>query len=164
MDAKNIGSLSMKGGRNDNFYFCLIEFYPESQRWFLKSLLPVKDEEALDNDDAIRAWIYNFEVKQLVVDFPLSQPACLVCELECPGAQLCPETSVKITRAKIRDLINEDQKLINSNPKRYEQDRNKSDEIVFNRNIFEKETSHHLLSRSFKRRLKKLKEKHLDTF
>ena len=155
MDAKNIGSLSMKGGRNDNFYFCLIEFYPESQRWFLKSLLPVKDEEALDNDEAIRAWIYNFDVKQLVVDFPLSQPACLSCELECPGATLCPEKTVKIARDKIKDLLNEDQKLINQNPKKYEQDRNKSDEIVFNRNIFEKETHHHLLSRSFKRRLKK---------
>lgn len=155
MDAKNIGSLSMKGGRNDNFYFCLIEFYPESQRWFLKSLLPVKDEEALDNDDAIRAWIYNFNVKQLVVDFPLSQPACLRCELECPGAQLCPEPSVKMAREKIKDLLNEDQKFINQNPKKYEQERNKADEIVFNRNIFEKETHHHLLSRSFKRRLKK---------
>lgn len=155
MDAKNIGSLSMKGGRNDNFYFCLIEFYPESERWFLKSLLPVKDEEALDNDDAIRAWIYNFSVKQLVVDFPLSQPACLSCELECPGAQICPVPSVKITREKIKDLLNEDQKLINQNPKKYEQERNKADEIVFNRNIFEKETHHHLLSRSFKRRLKK---------
>jgi hypothetical protein len=155
MDAKNIGSLSMKGGRNDNFYFCLIEFYPESQRWFLKSLLPVKDEEALDNDDAIRAWIYNFHVKQLVVDFPLSQPACLSCELDCPGAQACLESSVKAAREKIRDLLNEDQKLINQNPKKYEQDRNKADEIVFNRNVFEKETHHHLLSRSFKRRLKK---------
>jgi hypothetical protein len=155
MDAKNIGSLSMKGGRNDNFYFCLIEFYPESQRWFLKSLLPVKDEEALDNDDAIRAWIYNFSVKQLVVDFPLSQPACLSCELECPGAPVCPEPSVKAAREKIKDLLNEDQKLINLNPKKYEQDRNKADEIVFNRNVFEKETHHHLLSRSFKRRLRK---------
>ena len=72
MKANNIGSLSMKGGRNDNFYFCLIEYYPDSKRWFLKSLLPVKDEEAIDNDDAIHAWINNFDVKQLVVDFPLS--------------------------------------------------------------------------------------------
>lgn len=155
MKANNIGSLSMKGGRNDNFYFCLIEFYPESQRWFLKSLLPVKDEEALDNDDAIRAWIYNFEVKQLVIDFPLSRPACLACELECPGAQVCPEPTVKAAREKIKALLNEDQKLINQNPKKYEQERNKADEIVFNRNVFDKETHHHMLSRSFKRRLKK---------
>jgi hypothetical protein len=79
----------------------------------------------------------------------------LTCDLECPGAQECPNTSVKSARQKIKDLLNEDQKLINSNPKKYEQDRNKADEIVFNRNIFDKETHHHLLSRSFKRRLKK---------
>lgn len=154
-DVKNIGSLSMKGGRNDNFYFCLIEYYPDSDRWFLKSLLPVKDEDASSNDEAIRAWIDNFEVKQLVVDFPLSRPACYHCELDCPGAENCPEVSVKNAREKIKTLLNEDQKFINQNPKKYEQERNKADEVVFNRNIFEKETHHHLLSRSFKRRLKK---------
>jgi hypothetical protein len=145
----------MKGGRNDNFYFCLIEYFPESDRWFLKSLLPVKDEDAQNSDDAIRAWIDNFNVKQLVVDFPLSRPACYHCELDCPGADHCTVESVKSTREKIKSLLNEDQKLINQNPKKYEQERNKSDEIVFNRNIFDKETHHHLLSRSFKRRLKK---------
>ncbi len=155
MDSKNIGSLSMKGGRNDNFYFCLIEYYPESERWFLKSLLPVKDEEAHDSDDAIRAWIHNFGVKQLVVDFPLSRAACNECELECPGALHCPVEKVVSVRERIKNLLNEDLKLINSNPKKYEQERNKADEIVYSRDIFEKETSHHLLSRSFKRRLKK---------
>jgi RNase H-fold protein (predicted Holliday junction resolvase) len=146
MDINNIGSLSMKGGRNDNFYFCLIEYYPDSQRWFLKSLLSVKDEEALDNDDAIHAWINNFNVKQLVVDFPLSKPAS-----ESANSEEC----IKNVKEKIKDLLNEDQKLINTNPKKYEQERNKADEIVYNRDIFLKETSHHLLSRSFKRRLKK---------
>lgn len=146
MNINNIGSLSMKGGRNDNFYFCLIEYYPESKRWFLKSLLPVKDEEALDNDDAIHAWINNFDVKQLVVDFPLSKPA---------SESKKPEENIRIVKEKIKDLLNEDQKLINSNPKKYEQERNKADEIVYNRDVFLKETAHHLLSRSFKRRLKK---------
>ncbi len=155
MDTKNIGSLSMKGGRNDNFYFCLIEYYPESHRWFLKSLLPVKDEEANDSDEAIRAWIHNFGVKQLVVDFPLSKAACADCEIECPGAGHCPKPVVVTVREKIKNLLNEDQKLISTNPKKYEQERNKADEIVYNRDIFLKETSHHLLSRSFKRRLKK---------
>ncbi len=147
MDINNIGSLSMKGGRNDNFYFCLIEYYPESKRWFLKSLLPVKDEEVNHSDDAIHAWIQNFDVKQLVVDFPLSRPA-----IECSSNAL---SNIQTVQDKIRDLLNEDQKLINQNPKKYEQERNKSDEIVYNRDIFSKETSHHLLSRSFKRRLKK---------
>lgn len=155
MDAKNIGSLSMKGGRNDNFYFCLIEYYPESSRWFLKSLLPVKDEEANDSDEAIRVWINNYGVKQLVVDFPLSKAACSECVIDCPGAGQCPKPHVSTVREKIKDLLSEDLKLINSNPKKYEQERNKADEVVYNRDIFEKETSHHLLTKSFKRRLKK---------
>jgi hypothetical protein len=155
MDTKNIGSLSMKGGRNDNFYFCLIEYFPENKRWFLKSLLPVKDEETSDSDDAIRAWISNFGVKQLVVDFPLSKSACSECILDCPGSAQCPHPQVATVREKIKDLLNEDLKLINSNPKKYEQERNTADEIVYNRDIFEKETSHHLLTKSFKRRLKK---------
>jgi hypothetical protein len=155
MEAKNIGSLSMKGGRNDNFYFCLIEYYPDSERWFLKSLLPVKDEDANDSDEAIRAWISNYGVKQLVVDFPLSKASCSECVIECPGAGGCPKPNVVIVREKIKDLLDEDLKLINTNPKKYEQERNKADEIVYNRDIFEKETAHHLLSRSFKRRLKK---------
>ncbi len=146
MDIKNIGSLSMKGGRNDNFYFCLIEFYPENGRWFLKSLLPVKDEEVSSNDDAIHAWINNFDVKQLVVDFPLSKPA---------SESVDAEKNINLVQSKIKSLLDEDQKLINQNPKKYEQERNKSDEIVYNRDIFSKETAHHLLSRSFKRRLKK---------
>lgn len=147
MDSKNIGSLSMKGGRNDNFYFCLLEYYPDSKRWFLKSLLPVKDEEVSHNDDAIHAWIQNFDVKQLVVDFPLSKPA-----IECTKSA---EENITLVQDKIKHLLDEDQKLISENPKKYEQERNKADEIVYNRDIFSKETSHHLLSRSFKRRLKK---------
>ncbi len=51
--------------------------------------------------------------------------------------------------------MDEDQKLINVNPKKYEQERNKADEVVYNRDIFSKETSDHMLSRSFKRKLKK---------
>ncbi len=145
----------MKGGRNDNFFFCLIEYYPDSERWFLKSLLPVKEEEAENDDEALRVWIENFQVKQLVVDFPLSRPECYHCDLACPGATSCPVESVKTTREKINHLLNEDLEMIKKNPKKYEQERNKSDEVVFNRNIFEKETHHHLLSRSFKRRLKK---------
>jgi hypothetical protein len=145
----------MKGGRNDNFYFCLIEYFPENKRWFLKSLLPVKEEEAADTDEAIRSWIHKYEVKQLVVDFPLSKPASETSEYDENGKLNCPDNSLATVMDKIKDLLDEDQKLINSNPKKYEQERNKADEIVYNRDIFSKETAHHLLSRSFKRRLKK---------
>ena len=151
----NIGSLSMKGGRNDNFYFCLIEYFPDSKRWFLKSLLPVKEEEAADSNEAIRSWIMNFDIKQLVVDFPLSKPASESSDYDEDGNLQCPDNSLEIVQEKIKDLLVEDQRLVNENPKRYEQERNKADEIVYNRDVFSKETAHHMLSRSFKRRLKK---------
>lgn len=152
---QNIGSLSMKGGRNDNFYFCLIEYFPDSKRWFLKSLLPVKEEEAADSNEAIRSWITNFDIKQLVVDFPLSKPASESSDYDEDGNLQCPDNSLEIVQEKIKNLLEEDQRLVNENPKRYEQERNKADEIVYNRDVFSKETAHHLLSRSFKRRLKK---------
>lgn len=151
----NIGSLSMKGGRNDNFYFCLIEYFPDSKRWFLKSLLPVKEEEAADSNEAIRSWITNFDIKQLVVDFPLSKPASESSDYDENGKLQCADNSLEIVQDKIKTLLEEDQRLVNENPKRYEQERNKADEIVYNRDVFSKETAHHLLSRSFKRRLKK---------
>lgn len=145
----------MKGGRNDNFYFCLIEYFPESKRWFLKSLLPVKEEEAADSNEAIRSWITNFDIKQLVVDFPLSKPASESSDYDENGNLQCADNSLEIVQEKIKHLLEEDQRLVNENPKRYEQERNKADEIVYNRDVFSKETAHHLLSRSFKRRLKK---------
>jgi hypothetical protein len=152
---RNIGSLSMKGGRNDNFYFCLIEYFPDSKRWFLKSLLPVKEEEAADTNEAIHSWITNFDIKQLVVDFPLSKPASESNDYDDNGNLQCSDNTLDIVQDKIKNLLEEDQRLVNENPKRYEQERNKADEIVYNRDIFSKETAHHLLSRSFKRRLKK---------
>lgn len=145
----------MKGGRNDNFYFCLIEYFPDSKRWFLKSLLPVKEEEAADSNEAIRSWITNFDIKQLVVDFPLSKPASESSEYDEHGNLQCSDNSLQVVQEKIKNLLEEDQRLVNENPKRYEQERNKADEIVYNRDVFSKETAHHLLSRSFKRRLKK---------
>lgn len=145
----------MKGGRNDNFYFCLIEYFPDSKRWFLKSLLPVKEEEAADSNEAIHAWISNFNIKQLVVDFPLSRPVSESNDYDDQGNLKCSDSTLEIVQEKIKHLLDEDQKLVNENPKRYEQERNKADEIVYNRDVFSKETAHHLLSRSFKRRLKK---------
>ena len=145
----------MKGGRRDQFYFCLLEYFEADKRWFLKSLLQVKDEEGLSGDDAIRAWVEKYDVWQMVLDFPLSQPACATCLLECPGANLCPEPSVKEVRRQMKDLLDHDQKLLDSNPKKYEQDRNNDDLYDYSRNITHKSPTDYLMSRSFKRRLKK---------
>jgi len=155
MEMKNVAGLSMKGGRKDNFIFCLIEYYPDQSRWFLKSLLQVKDEEGRDGDEAIREWISKYKLKNLVVDFPLSNPSCHSCELDCPGAVLCEVESVVKVRKEIQILIDEDLKIQNHHPKEYERKRNEADEIDYSRDVMAKPTDQHLLSRSFKRRLKK---------
>jgi hypothetical protein len=152
---KNIAGLSMKGGRNDRFIFCLIEHFPDQDRWFLKSLLQSRDEEGRDGDQAIRDWIEQFSLKELVVDFPLSEPACQTCRLECPGAHACPDSSVVFVKNSIEELIETDRQLQEKHPKEYERRRVQDLEIDPARDVLAKEAHHHLLSRPFKRRLKK---------
>jgi len=145
----------MKGGRRDQFFFCLLEAYENEGRWFLKSLLQVKDEDGLSGDEAIRSWIEKYEVRQLVLDFPLSPAACAPCLLECPGSNLCPEPSVVEVRKRMQEIIDEDARLEKENPKKYEQDRNKDDLFDYSRNIISKPATGYLMSRSFRRRMKK---------
>ncbi len=155
LQSKNIAGMSMKGGRKDNFYFCLLEFYPESKRWFLKSLLQVHDEEGRDGDDAVREWIEDFQLRRLVVDFPLSSPACHTCQLDCPGVSACPRPEVYPVRERIYRLLQEDREILEIHPKSYERARNADDEIDPQRDVLDKEAHEHMLSRPFKRRLKK---------
>jgi hypothetical protein len=151
-DSKSIAGMSLKGGRKDQFFFCLLEYFEDQKRWFLKSLLQVRDEKDLDGDDAIRIWIDKFHLKQLVVDVPLSYPAYheqttvnLKKEKEC----------VAKVRSKMQQLLDEDERRRVSNPKRYEQERNLDDIFDFHKDIMAKEPHVHILTRSFKRKLKK---------
>ncbi len=145
----------MKGGRRDQFFFCLLEQHGEESRWFLRSLLQVKDEEGLSGDEAIRAWIEKYEVMKMVLDFPLSQAACATCLLDCPGSANCPEPSVIEVRRQMKSILDHDESLRQENPKKYEQDRNNDDLFDYGRNIISLPATNYMLTRSFKRRLKK---------
>ncbi len=145
----------MKGGRRDQFFFCLIEHFEEDNRWFLRSLLQVKDEDGLTGDEAIRTWIEKFKVKQMVLDFPLSQPACATCLIDCPGSNNCPEPSVVEVRRQMEGILEQDELLRKENPKKYEQDRNSEDLFDYNRNFDSRLATNYMLTRAFKRRLKK---------
>lgn len=153
--SKSIAGMSLGGGRKENFFFCLLEFFEDKDRWFLTTLKQVKDEQKLDRDSAITAWVDNYSLKQLIVDFPLTKPPCESCDLNCPGTQSCHHPVVKNVRDKIEMLVDEDHKLSTENPKRYEQQRNHDDEVHFSKSVLEKETHDHILSKSFKRRLRK---------
>lgn len=145
----------MKGGRRDQFFFCLLEYFEDENRWFLRSLLQVKDEEGLTGDEAIRTWIEKFQVSKMVLDFPLSQAACATCLLDCPGSHKCPEPSVVEVRRRMEGILDHDDHLNKSNPKKYEQDRNWEDMFEYGRDLDDKPATNYMLSRAFKRRLKK---------
>lgn len=155
MANKNVVGISMKGGRRDNFIFCLLEYYADNDRWFLQSLMQVKDEEGLDGNDAVRAWIDQYNVQKMVLDFPLSTPECQHCNLECPGLLKCPQESVVAVNGMINEILDRDAAIRIQNPKAYERERNFDDEVNFSKDILAREASHHILSRSYKRRLKK---------
>ncbi len=151
-----VAGLSMKGGRRDNFFFCLLDHHQESGRWFLKSILHVKDEEEIqDGDDALNQWIDKYNLEHVIVDFPLSRPACHNCELKCPGVAKCPVGDVVKVREDIASILEIDRKMERENPKEYERKRNFEEMTHFDRDTFKKESQDFMLSRSFKRRLKK---------
>lgn len=155
IDSKNIAGLSMKGGRRDNFYFCLLEYFEDKDRWFLRSLLQVSDEETGDGDLALKTWIEKYDLKHLVVDFPLSPPAALTFDMGWMHDDDNMEKDLADVQQRIADLLEEDRRIHEDNPKQYERDRNSDDEIDYTSDILDKKTDEHLLSRSFKRRLKK---------
>jgi hypothetical protein len=153
---RNVAGMSLGGGRKENFFFSLLEYYPEKKRWFLKSLHQVKDEEIRDRDEIITSWVETYGLKQLVVDFPLSRPPCEeACLPTCPGATACPRHSVMAVRDEMKKLLEEDAHFQKTNPKKYEQERNAATEIDYSKNILNKNTDEHMLSRSFKRKLRK---------
>ena len=89
------------------------------------------------------------------MDFPLSRPACHNCTLKCPGISKCPVGEVEKVREDIASILEIDRKMEAKNPKEYERRRNSEDLVEFYRDTFEKEPQDFMLSRSFKRRLKK---------
>jgi hypothetical protein len=151
----SIAGMSLGGGRKENFFFALLEYFDDQKRWFLTTIKQVKDEEKLDSDETITNWITNYKLKELVVDFPLTKPHCLGCDLSCPGTKLCHHPSVKAIRSEMQAHLEKDQNIMNSNPKKYEQERVEENKVNYNRNVMESETTHHILSKSFKRKLKK---------
>ncbi len=154
-NSKSIAGMSLGGGRKENFFFCLLEYFADEERWFLTSLNQVNEESHLSKEEAITNWIESYELKQLIVDFPLSKPPCETCDLVCPGIEDCHHPVVVDVKKRMHHLLVDDQKFIKENPKKYEQERIDDSMVNYSQNILEKETHHHILSKSFKRKLKK---------
>ena len=153
--SNTIAGMSIGGGKKENFFFCLLEYFEKEDRWFLSSLNDVREEDSDIKEDVITEWVEKSELEHLIVDFPLTKPACETCDLECPGISKCHHPVVTEVRGRMDKLLKEDQELVNSNPKKYEQERNLDDEVNYTKSVLEKETTDHILSKSFKRKLKK---------
>ena len=89
MKRTNIAGMALRGGRNDNIFLCLVDYFPDSERYFVRSILQVGDEGEQDGNEAIKSWVKKFELSNLIVNCPLSYPLCHSCELECPGIHHC---------------------------------------------------------------------------
>ena len=155
-ESKNVAGMSLGGGRRENFFLSLLEYYPEKKRWFLKSLHQVKDEEIQDRDAIIASWVEQYGLRELIVDFPLSRPPCEeACLNNCTGAHACPRREIIEVRSEMEKLLDEDAEYERCNPKKYEQDRIASLEVDYAKNITKKNPDEHMLSRAFKRKLRK---------
>ena len=155
-EPKNVAGMSLGGGRRENFFLSLLEYFPEKKRWFLKSLHQVRDEEIRDRDEIIASWVGQYGLKELIVDFPLSRPPCEeTCLHNCTGAHACPRREVIEVRSEMQKLLDEDAEFERSNPKKYEQERVSSLEVDYSKNLTKKNSDEHMLSRSFKRKLRK---------
>ncbi len=156
---RNIAGMSLKGGRRDQFYFCLLEYFDNQDRWFLKSLLKVKDRGQNDlgksGDEVIKSWIIDYNLKQLVVDVPLSYPAYHVQNINSVKEKREEEENLQLVQELIYELLAVDEEKMLEDPKKYELSRNEDDLVDFKKDILKIETFEHILSRSFKRRLKK---------
>jgi hypothetical protein len=160
MEKNHLASLSLKGGRKDNFFFCLMEYYADKDRWFLKSLLQVKDgqddqDSALEvsREELIKSWTDKYQVKNLIVDFPLSAPPFNK-SLFSKNPSF-DEPGYQEIKNKMVNLLALDEKTRLENPKRYEQERNEDDLIEFSNSSMDRKSSDPMLSRPFKRRLKR---------
>lgn len=151
----SIAGLSLGGGKKENFFFCLLEYYKDKERWFLTSLKPVKEESHLTQDEAIMSWVKSSSLKQLLVDFPLSKPPCETCDLVCPGIDDCHHPVVHDVKSLMKSILDEDANRIKDNPKKYEQERVDEELVHYSKSVLDKQTTSHILSKSFKRKLKK---------
>jgi hypothetical protein len=153
LSSKKFAGLSLSGGRKEKVYFCVLEHYENEDRWFLSDIRLLSKEDGFQKGP-ISECVEEHGIKELIVDFPLNHPHCTYCKLDCPGEAKCSENSVSLVRDKITSFLQFDKSKSSGNPKKYEQDRHLRDEFKYRRDVLERKTREHLLSKPFKRRLK----------
>ncbi len=154
MAQKISAGLILGGSRKEDSFLTVMKYFAKNRRWFVLGCHPLKEDQSQSSDEKLIHWVRHYGLTSLTVDFPLSPPLCHDCELDCPGEKKCPVDQVVRIRSMMDQLLNEDISLQDDNPKKYEQKR-QQDDLSYLQAPLEKATDEHLLSRFFKRRLKK---------
>lgn len=135
---------------------CLVIYFEIQDNNRYKLALKDGSDEKITSHDLLHIkFLKDCKITQSIVDFPLSTFACHSCELKCPGSDLCPVSNIKYVRQEMNRLLEEDNIRYKENPKKYEEERKSDDLFEWETDLLAKRTDEHLLSKAFKRRLKK---------
>lgn len=147
--------LSMTTSKTEDFYLTYFEIQNHEGVRFKLHIKDQSDFAQPQHDLLIVKFLKDSKVKSAIVDFPLSQSLCFSCKLQCPGSELCPKESIVHVRGLMNALIDEDNRIYKQNPKKYEVERRSDELFELEVDLLAKRTDEHLLSKAFKRRLKK---------
>ncbi|MBF0297835.1 MAG: hypothetical protein HQK51_03900 [Oligoflexia bacterium] len=150
MQRTKVAGLALNSGKNEITFLCLFEYFTIDDRWFLTNIT-----ELNENSEEFFDVIINHSIKNIIVDFPLSLPACQKCNLPCPGHKKCIDTNILLVRQEIDNLLLTDKEKNDKSPKKYEEDRVNDNLIDIHRDQLIKKSSDYLLSKPFKRKLRK---------
>lgn len=147
--------ISLTSSKNDDFYLTYFEKMEGDTSRFKLHLKDQHDSEGNTHDLILVKHLKDTKIKTAIFDFPLTKSLCFACTLTCPGSELCPQEPIRKVREIIDSLLEEDAKIYKSNPKKYEVDRKSDDIIDWESDLLAKRTDEHVLSKAFKRRLKR---------
>jgi hypothetical protein len=93
--------VSLGGGKTDKTAVAVLEFFPQQNRIFLRSLrekVSTKGDESADEALFMVLTEGESDLETIAFDAPLQLPLCVRCELACPGAQKCTEPVLRWMR------------------------------------------------------------------
>ncbi len=147
--------ISLTSSKADDFYLMYFETVENENSRYRLHLKDQTDTQGNNHDLILVKHLKDAKIKAAIFDFPLSKSMCLGCTLVCPGSELCPQPPIKFIRDIINNLLEEDSNLYKANPKKYEVDRKTDDLVELDTDLLAKRTDEHVLSKAFKRRLKR---------
>lgn len=90
--------VTLGGGKTDHTAVCILEYYPDKARVFLRMVRDhIKGERGENSDETLFDLLTLEEpvLETIAFDAPLQLPKCLRCDLVCPGFEVCEEKEIK---------------------------------------------------------------------